>query len=208
MRPARDAAAPRLVDRNPLRDRLALLPGRPVSGFHRAGRLASRRNRLLRRLGLFHPSAAFLQFRAVARETIGWRRLIELIGTLFFNVDTFRAMQTSIDTSQVDRLIWAPDAVGSACFLISGVLAYPRAALRWGPRTEGVADRGGSTSWAACSSGSRRLHPFVRAEDRRRPRAGRVERGDLARRALLPDRCGHAPAALREARPRDRGDWI
>jgi YrhK-like protein len=53
-----------------------------------------------------------------------WSALIQLVGTLFFNVDTYRAMQASIDTSSVDRLVWAPDAVGSLCFLISGVMAY------------------------------------------------------------------------------------
>ena len=33
-------------------------------------------------------------------------------------------MQQSFDTSNVDRLVWAPEAVGSICFLISGRLAY------------------------------------------------------------------------------------
>jgi hypothetical protein len=70
-----------------------------------------------------------------------WSTLIQLVGTVFFNVSTYRAMQTSIDTSQVDRLVWAPEAVGSACFLISGLLAYlevrgggirrPKRTLEW-----------------------------------------------------------------------------
>jgi hypothetical protein len=25
---------------------------------------------------------------------------------------------------EYDRLVWTPDAVGSACFLVSGILAY------------------------------------------------------------------------------------
>ncbi len=33
-------------------------------------------------------------------------------------------MQASFDTSDVNRLVWAPEAVGSICFLISGLLAY------------------------------------------------------------------------------------
>ena len=53
-----------------------------------------------------------------------WATLIQLVGTVFFNINTFRAMQQSFDTSQVDRLVWAPEAVGSICFLISGVLCY------------------------------------------------------------------------------------
>ena len=47
---------------------------------------------------------------------------------MFFNIDTFRAMQQSFDTSQVDRLVWAPEAVGSICFLISGLLGSLEAA--------------------------------------------------------------------------------
>ena len=53
-----------------------------------------------------------------------WSTLIQLVGTLYFNVETFRAMQTSFDTAQVDRLVWRPELIGSICFLISGLLAY------------------------------------------------------------------------------------
>ncbi len=72
---------------------------------------------------LFFTSAAFLQ----ARQASGPDRaptLIQFAGTIFFNVSTFRAMQESIDSSQVDRLIWAPEAAGSAAFLIAGAMAY------------------------------------------------------------------------------------
>jgi hypothetical protein len=80
---------------------------------------------------LFFTSAALLQFRSSPRAD----RLatgIQLVGTFFFNESTFRAMQDSFDTSDVDRLVWAPEAVGSICFLISGLLAY--AGARHGPR--------------------------------------------------------------------------
>ena len=53
-----------------------------------------------------------------------WATLIQLVGTVFFNVSTYHALQTSIEDSAVDRLVWAPEAVGSICFLISGLLAY------------------------------------------------------------------------------------
>ena len=33
-------------------------------------------------------------------------------------------MQNSFDTSDVDRLVWRPEAFGSICFLIAGLLAY------------------------------------------------------------------------------------
>ena len=89
---------------------------------------------------LFFTSAALLQhlqaanadrderrFRLITfepRRTDWWATLIQLIGTLYFNVDTYRAMADSFDTSQVDRLVWTPEAFGSICFLISGLLAY------------------------------------------------------------------------------------
>lgn len=72
---------------------------------------------------LFFTSAALLQ----ALQATGGDRLPSLIqfaGTIFFNVNTYRAMDTTFSDSQVDRLIWAPEAAGSACFLISGVIAY------------------------------------------------------------------------------------
>jgi hypothetical protein len=72
---------------------------------------------------LFFTSAALLQ----ALQASGSDRLPSLIqfaGTIFFNVNTYRAMDTTFSNSQVDRLIWAPEAAGSACFLISGAIAY------------------------------------------------------------------------------------
>src|SRR5690242_7304182 len=53
-----------------------------------------------------------------------WSAAIQFVGTLLFNVDTFDATRTGFSLQQDDRLIWAPDAIGSACFLVSGVLAY------------------------------------------------------------------------------------
>jgi len=67
------------------------------------------------------------RFRVVAfepRRIDWWSSVVQFIGTLLFNVDTFRAMQVGFDDVAYDRLVWTPDAVGSACFLISGYLAY------------------------------------------------------------------------------------
>ena len=87
---------------------------------------------------LFFTSAALLQFREAELHTVDWRAsLIQLVGTVFFNISTFRGMQDSFDSAGVNRLIWAPDAIGSACFLISGVLAYMAVRhLRGQDRTE------------------------------------------------------------------------
>lgn len=73
---------------------------------------------------LFFTTAALLQF--LESESRGDRvvTLIQLVGTVFFNINTFRALQDSYDSEDINRLIWTPDVIGSACFLISGVLAY------------------------------------------------------------------------------------
>lgn len=72
---------------------------------------------------IFFTTAALLQ----ALSSQGADRLPSLIqfaGTIFFNVSTFRAMESTFSNSQVDRVIWAPEAAGSVCFLVSGALAY------------------------------------------------------------------------------------
>ncbi len=70
-----------------------------------------------------------------------WSSVVQVAGTLFFNVNTFRALQSGLDTTEYNRLVWAPDALGSLFFLISGYLAFvevcgraacrPRRALEW-----------------------------------------------------------------------------
>jgi hypothetical protein len=71
-----------------------------------------------------------------------WGAAIQFAGTLFFNVTTYRAMHTALSSSEYNRLVWRPDALGSICFLVSGVIAY-RASVRrgWLPA------RGGSGWW-------------------------------------------------------------
>ena len=86
---------------------------------------------------LFFTSAAFLQLLDSQRPSAEWwAALIQFAGTLFFNVDTFRAMQESFDTSDVDRLVWTPELFGSICFLVSGAIAY-----------RAVRDRRGTRAW-------------------------------------------------------------
>lgn len=60
-----------------------------------------------------------------------WSALIQLAGTLFFNVTTFRALSTALSNPEYDRLVWRPDALGSICFLVSGVIAYRSAPRQW-----------------------------------------------------------------------------
>jgi len=70
-----------------------------------------------------------------------WSCVVQIAGTILFNVDTFHALQTGLDATEYDRLVWAPDALGSLFFLISGYLAFlevcgraacrPRRTLEW-----------------------------------------------------------------------------
>jgi hypothetical protein len=53
-----------------------------------------------------------------------WSSGVQLVGTVFFNFTTFRALQSGLDADAYDRLVWRPDALGSICFLVSGYLAY------------------------------------------------------------------------------------
>lgn len=67
------------------------------------------------------------RFRVIAFEPQRidwWSSVVQFVGTLFFNVTTFRAMSTALEDPSYDRLVWAPDALGSICFLVSGYLAY------------------------------------------------------------------------------------
>ena len=90
---------------------------------------------------IFFTTAALLEV-LQSRGGADWSAtLIQLVGTVFFNISTYEAMQDALSTSETDRLVWAPDALGSICFLVSGLLAYaevqrghgfrPQEALEW-----------------------------------------------------------------------------
>jgi len=53
-----------------------------------------------------------------------WSSGVQLVGTVLFNISTYDAMQAGLDAQSYDRLVWTPDLLGSACFLVSGYLAY------------------------------------------------------------------------------------
>jgi hypothetical protein len=62
---------------------------------------------------------------------------VQLAGTLFFNITTYRAVHTSLSDASYDRVVWRPDAFGSICFLVSGVIAY-RASAHHGSREPAI----------------------------------------------------------------------
>lgn len=91
---------------------------------------------------LFFTVASYLAFVQVVRQhghrwfawkptEIGyWACLIQLVGTVYFNVTTFAAF-LDVPADLVDRVIWRPDAIGSVCFLVASALAFAEAGHRW-----------------------------------------------------------------------------
>ena len=60
-----------------------------------------------------------------------WSTLVQLTGTVFFNISTFHALSTAIDAAAFDQSVWRPDARGSICFLVASVLAWGEVGHRW-----------------------------------------------------------------------------
>ncbi len=56
---------------------------------------------------------------------------VQLVGTVFFNISTFAALNHSLDTHQINARVWGPDMFGSACFLIASELAFAEVCHRW-----------------------------------------------------------------------------
>jgi hypothetical protein len=72
---------------------------------------------------LFFTSAALLQLLQSARGIEWVASAVQLVGTLWFNLNTFDAMQAGLTTRQEDLRVWTPDFVGSICFLVSSWMA-------------------------------------------------------------------------------------
>lgn len=83
---------------------------------------------------IFFTTAASLQF-AESLEThrpIDWvSALVQLIGTILFNISTFAALRHNLTTHQQNARVWAPDAFGSIAFLVSSALAFYGVRNRW-----------------------------------------------------------------------------
>ena len=67
-----------------------------------------------------------------------WATAVQLAGTVYFNVSTGLAMVTNLSAEAAHRHVWRPDAIGSACFLISSALAWYEIChgwMAWRPRS-------------------------------------------------------------------------
>ena len=77
---------------------------------------------------LFFTAAATLQLLGTrGTETSAaarWSSVVQLFGTLFFNLSTYRALSSTWESGDYDQVVWRPDLFGSICFLVSGFLAY------------------------------------------------------------------------------------
>jgi hypothetical protein len=57
--------------------------------------------------------------------------LIQFVGTLLFNLNTGDALLSQLTTPEEEILIWAPDVIGSICFLVSSYLALVEVSHRF-----------------------------------------------------------------------------
>jgi hypothetical protein len=53
-----------------------------------------------------------------------WATGVQLVGTLFFNANTFHALDVTLGGPAYDAAVWRPDAWGSLCFLTASYLAW------------------------------------------------------------------------------------
>ena len=75
---------------------------------------------------------------SIEQRALWWAAVIQFLGTVYFNLTTLRGIDLGPQNHHYDRLVWRPDAIGSACFLVSGVVLYlasPRE--NWRPRRSG-----------------------------------------------------------------------
>lgn len=57
--------------------------------------------------------------------------VVQLVGTLYFNVMTINALSLgAVTASQANAAVWRPDLIGSAMFLISSLIAFTPVARR------------------------------------------------------------------------------
>ena len=75
---------------------------------------------------IFFTSAATVQYldSRSGPRVVWWAAVVQLAGTVFFNISTGSALLDNLSTSQEDRLIWAPDVFGCVCFLVASGLAW------------------------------------------------------------------------------------
>ena len=75
---------------------------------------------------------AFRRWWSWEPKRIDWlAAAVQFVGTLFFNVSTFAAMNDALDANQELLRVWTPDVLGSICFLVASELAYAEVCNAW-----------------------------------------------------------------------------
>ena len=68
-----------------------------------------------------------VRFLAWEPHRIDWcATAVQLVGTVFFNISTFAALDRHFGAPKADRIVWRPDVFGSICFLVASQLALAR----------------------------------------------------------------------------------
>jgi hypothetical protein len=83
------------------------------------------------------PPTSPLRWFALRPGEIGWLAAFsQFVGTVLFNINTFDVLLPGLGWLEEELLIWAPDALGSICFLVASGLAlieYGDGRLAWRP---------------------------------------------------------------------------
>jgi hypothetical protein len=105
---------------------------------------------------IFFTAAAFEQMRLADPDRAEiWASAIQLAGTFLFNVSTLNAMLDHLSGEAKDLLVWAPDAFGSICFLVSsGIAIWAVRHERSVTRREALLNMIGSIAFGASAVGA------------------------------------------------------
>ena len=198
----RTRCAPRLPRRRRRRHRQPDVLRR-IALLHLGGRAAVRRGRADPRDVRPAGSGARRTVLWQPHRIDWWATIVQLVGTLYFNVSTGFAFFAALDTAQSNRLIWRPDALGSICFLVASGLAWAEVAHGLFRRARGLSgwiaflNLMGSVAFGV-SAVAVAPHTRQRRAAQRRAR----QPGHVRRRAVLPRRGCAPPPGTRPDRVR------
>ncbi len=107
--------------------------------------------------------AALVRFRPDRIDL--WASAVQLVGTVFFNISTFAATRTGLAVAGDRTLVWAPDVLGSVCFLVASWCAYAEVNRGVLPRSDrsvgwaiGALNLAGSVAFGVAAVAARYLH--------------------------------------------------
>jgi hypothetical protein len=84
--------------------------------------------------GVFFCTGGYAGLRLADPRQLEWlSALVLFVGTLVFAVNLIDSFIRELTPAQMDRLIWSPDMIGCALFLVSGHLAMVAISGNWLP---------------------------------------------------------------------------